>query len=723
MPAPQWQAPSHSAAPRSPWPEATHPASVPAAPGPQSAGEAEASVGLTEFADILRRRWRLIALTTVAITGLGIAFSIVAKPQFTASTLIFVDPRNRPSFQIEGTGIGGAYDPNLVDSQIVVIESDAVLRRVIQSERLLQDAEFTRGPGGPDFNAMRNLKEAVKVKRPDRTYVVEVQVRTESGEKSARLANAIAGAYLSDGRESKNETAARESSWLDRHLQNLQDRLKEAEARVEAYKVENKILGVEGRLVGEQQLSELNRGIVDAQRRAAEARAVLDQVEALRRSGRLPDATNEALRSGAIERLRTQLTEVLRLDANARSTLGPRHPAAIEIREQLAEIRRQINEELGRIAEGARSGFQVANANVQSLQRQLDGLKRDANATNATLLRLRELERAVEAQKAVYEKFLRDKEQIARLTVDTPAGRVIAPANVPQVRSFPNRPLIVSIAFVLGLFAGIGLALLIETIQRARGPRPSGQAPRRGAEPAFAPSSTAWMPPPAVLANLPGPKSRKAGGLFSLSRLGGKGGEPAPMPTLDAYIREPESAFSQEIRVWAQRLAPRIQGRDSVSLLLSGVEAGASNPALASNLALALVESGFPVLLVDGTGQETGLTSQLPSPLETIEIDVAGRPMLAKALMSHGKTTLAFLPFGGVSGPMSGTLRRAGSCPVLLIDGPSVGSPDLDRFELQGAVDGVIAVLPPGLDPASALLETTRRRFGAALVGVVGQAA
>jgi hypothetical protein len=59
----------------------------------------------------------------------------------------------------------------------------------------------------------------------------------------------------------------------------------------------------------------------------------------------------------------------------------------------------------------------------------------------------------------------------------------------------------------------------------------------------------------------------------------------------------------------------------------------------------------------------------------------------------------------------------------LLIDGPSIGSPDLDRFELQGAVDGVIAILPAGLDPAGALIETARRRFGDILLGVVGQAA
>ncbi len=88
----------------------------------------------------------------------------------------------------------------------------------------------------------------------------------------------------------------------------------------------------------------------------------------------------EALKSGVIERLRTQLTEVLRLEANARTTLGPQHPAYREIREQIVETRRQITEELNRIAEGARSAYQVAQSNVVSLEKQLDQLKREATA-------------------------------------------------------------------------------------------------------------------------------------------------------------------------------------------------------------------------------------------------------------------------------------------------------------------------------------------------------
>lgn len=680
----------------------------------RSANEGETPVGLAEFGDILRRRWKTIAATTAIVTTLGLAFAFLAKPQFMATTAIFVDPRNRASFQIEGTGTGGGYDPNLVDSQIVLIESNTVLRRVVAAEKLLTDPEFSNGPGNAEFNVMRNLKEAVKVKRPDRTYVVEVQVRTQSAEKSARIANAIAAAYLSDGRDSKTETADREQTWLDRHLKNLQDRLKDAEARVEAYKVENKILGVgsEGLLVGEQQLSELNRGIVEAQRRAAEAKSAMDQVDQLRRSGKLPDTTNDALRSAVIERLRGQLSEVLRLEANARSTLGPLHPAAVEIREQVSETRRQVNEELNRIAEGARSAYGVARANVVALERQLDGLKRDANSTNQTLLRLRELERAVEAQKTVYEKFLRDKEQIARLTVDTPAGRVIAPAVAPQSRTFPNRPLIAILAFVGGLFAGVGLALVLETLSQARGGnRPAAPGGWRG-----------WMrrgdgnPPPSG-PGLPNPAGARASQRIEPRRYGFGSGN---LPANQGFGATARGAnHGEEIRELAHQIGTHLGHGPAPTLLISGLKAGSGQPRLTASLGQALAELGWKVLLIDGSGAPDGLSSILATQ-KAVELRIGEN----REIVLDATGGLFLLPFGGLPHRAARNAPSpAGDCDIVLIDGPAVGTAALERFEFDHRVDGVIAWLPDGMGKSDDAMDLLDRRFGSALMGVVRQAA
>lgn len=680
----------------------------------------ETPVGIAEFGAILRRRWKTIVTTTAIVTSLGLSYAFMAKSSYTATTALFIDPRNKASFQIEASGTGASYDPNLVDSQTLVIESDTVLRRVIADEKLQDDAEFANGPGDAAANTLRNLQEAVKVKRPDRTYVVEIQVRTQSAEKSARIANAVARAYLNDGRDSKSETAQREQTWLEKYLKQLQDRLKDAEGRVEAYKRDNKILGVEGKLVGEQQLSELNRGIVEAQRKAAEAKAAMDQVEALRKSGRLPDSTAEALKSPVIDRLRGQLAEISRLDANARSTLGPRHPAAIEITQQKADVQRLIREELERIAAGARSAYAVARGNVVGLERQLEKLKTDATNTNSTLVRLRELERAVDAQKAVYEKFLRDKEQIARLTVDTPAGRVIAPAVAPQRRTWPNRPLILALSLFGGLFLGVALALLFETLSQARRSRKRGRLTEAtppeqpGGQLATPPAPAMREPMPALLAVLP-PATEPASSVRWLGR-GARKGAAGGRSTLDAVLLAPQSAYAQEIRNLADRIGAIAGPHPGATLMITGMDGGQGSPTLAANLAHALAARGLDILLVDGAGGPGALTGRLGGGSPTVEAEFGGslRPVLALG------PRLAFLPFGGVKGrgQRNQPRRRIG---LTLIDGPAIGSPALDQIDIERRIDGVIALVPPHADADGRIATELGRRFGDSLIGIVEQ--
>lgn len=706
-------------------PAGRQPGAAPSWPEQATRGE-ETPVGIAEFGAILRRRWKTIVTTTALVTSLGLSYAFLTKSSYTATTAIFIDPRNKASFQIEGSGTGAGYDPNLVDSQTLVIESDAVLRRVIADEKLQDDSEFANGPGDTAFNTLRNLQEAVKVKRPDRTYVVEIQVRTESAEKSARIANAVARAYLSDGRDSKSETAQREQTWLEKHLRQLQDRLKDAEARVEAYKQENKILGVEGRLVGEQQLSELNRGIVEAQRRAAEAKAALDQVEALRKSGRPPDATAEALKSPVIDRLRGQYAEISRLEANARSTLGPRHPAAIEVMQQKADVQRLIREELERIAAGARSAHAVANGNVLALERQLDKLKSDATSTNRTLLRLRELERAVEAQKAVYEKFLRDKEQIARLTVDTPAGRVIAPAVAPQRRTWPNRPLILALSLFGGLFLGVALALLFETLSQSRRPRRQrldpGNTPVAMQPEAPLPASNPFsrQDMPEVLATLP--TTVKTGSSVRWIGNGTRKAGVAARPTLDAVLRAPHSAYAREILNLAARIGAMVGQHSGATIMITGMVVDRArtpgSASLAANLAHALASQGENVLLVDGSGGPEALTAQLGNSGPAVEAEFGGSLHTALALGPH----LAFLPFGGVKrrAPTGrgGSARRIN---LTLIDGPAIGSAALDQIDIDRRIDGVIALVPSNADADGRIAAEISQRFGGSLMGLVGQ--
>ena len=276
------------------------------------------------------------------------------------------------------------------------------------------------------------------MKRAERTYVVDVSVTSQDPAKAARLANAVAQAYLAEQTDVRSDAARQISQSLSARLNELKDRVREAEDRVETFKARNNILGASGQLVSEQQLSELNNQLGVAHARTAAAKARLDQVERLQLSKDEIGAFPEAVQSQTIAALRSQYAEVMRREAEQMTSLGQRHPAVIEIQAEAARLRKMIEDEIHRIALSARSEYESARANEAALAANLETLKHSAVTTNEAMVTLRELERDVQASRAVYELFLvRARETGEQERLDTKNIRVISRAELPQGRSFP----------------------------------------------------------------------------------------------------------------------------------------------------------------------------------------------------------------------------------------------------------------------------------------------
>jgi uncharacterized protein involved in exopolysaccharide biosynthesis len=133
-----------------------------------------------------------------------------------------------------------------------------------------------------------------------------------------------------------------------------------------------------------------------------------------------------------------------------------------------ANAQRLVSEEVKRLANADRADHEAALTDEQSLATKLDALKRESIETSRASVRLRELEREVEASRAVYEAFLvRARETQEQERLDTANVRVISDAQVPVERSFPPRRLVMyGAALAIGLFGGIGFAGLGEFVRR-----------------------------------------------------------------------------------------------------------------------------------------------------------------------------------------------------------------------------------------------------------------
>jgi uncharacterized protein involved in exopolysaccharide biosynthesis len=251
-------------------------------------------------------------------------------------------------------------------------------------------------------------------------------------------------------------------------LNELRERVRRAEEQVETYKREHSIVGgAQGRLVDEQQLTELNNQLTLAKGRTAEAKARYDQILRLQRSGIDPGSTSEAVQSQTIGRLRELYATAARQEANLSAELGPRHPWVVDARAQTRNARQQITDELTRVTEATRTDYERSLVNENSLASSLDALKRRSMDTSLAFVKLRELERESEASRAVYEAFLvRTRQMREQERLDTTNVRILSDAQPPADRAWPPRRLVMLLAgLIAGFVGGAGLAYLLDLLR------------------------------------------------------------------------------------------------------------------------------------------------------------------------------------------------------------------------------------------------------------------
>ena len=175
-----------------------------------------------------------------------------------------------------------SLDSARVESEVEVLRSDSIALAVVKELKLTDDPEFFNNKpslwslifggifGSPSQDvrnriAVATLKGNLTVRRVGLTYVLEVSFRSPDREKAARIANAIAQAYVTDQLNIKYESARRASDWLQQRIAELRNQSNTAARAVEQYKEKNNIVDTGPRgLLSDLQVQELNSQMITA---------------------------------------------------------------------------------------------------------------------------------------------------------------------------------------------------------------------------------------------------------------------------------------------------------------------------------------------------------------------------------------------------------------------------------------------------------------------------
>ncbi|PIK69142.1 GumC family protein [Methylobacterium frigidaeris] len=499
------------------------------------AWERRSEDGLTlgDVGRLLRRRWLVILLPTVVAFGLAVTFVQVVTPRYTAEAKLLLESRDSAltRLQQDRGELPQPIDEQAVASQVQVVMSRDIAREAIKSLGLVGNAEFdpmVNGVGGlqqvlvmlglaqnpldrePVDRVMEKYFERLLVYPAGKSRILTIEFRSKDPELAAKAANTISDLYLSSLAAAKVDTARYASTWLGTNIETLRSRVAEAEAKVEAFRARNGLIGSGGTTnqpLAAQQLAEISTQLTQARAAQADAGAKAKLIREMLKDGRgfeIPDVANNELIRRLVEQ-RIGLRAQLALEAR---TLLPQHPRMKELRAQLEGLETQIRAAADRAVRTLENDARIAGSRVESLQAAVDAQRSIVAKANGDEVELRALEREAKAQREQLESYLgRFREAAARDAASAaPAdARVVSRAVVPDLPSFPKKLPIVIFATVIALLFAIGSVVAKALLAgdppgRGRG-RPSSRPPLRRPETEpvpEAPVAVAPVHPPAT---------------------------------------------------------------------------------------------------------------------------------------------------------------------------------------------------------------------------------
>lgn len=609
-----------------------------------------------------RRQWRLAVLGTAAGLLLGILYILTAVPLYTARTSVLIDRENRAIADQLSTLGGVVDDEPMVLSQVELLKSDTISLAVVDKLKLTEDAEFNAA-GGSLIGAVvstaravvnvaswfsaeaepageqearrqaasRHVQDGMQVGRVGRTYVLEISYVSPSPALSARITRAIADAYLTDKLDSKYQATRRAGTWLQERIEELRQKSLETDLAVQKFRTANGLVSTGGRLVTDQQLTELNSALIVAQADTAKAEANLNRIQDIIERGQTDAIVTDVLDSSVSNKLREKYLEASKREAEIADRLGPNHVQAVRLRGEMREYQRLMFEELGRIAASYQSNLDVAKSREKSLTDSVAQATGVSATANETQVQLRELEREAETYKNLYQTFLqRYQEAIQQQSFPVTEARIISQATKPDRPSHPRKALVLALALVLGCGAGVGLAAFREFRDRFFR---TGDQVRDVLGQEFL-----------GIAPLVDGESLRSVEAVEEERFHPRAVR-KPSAISNYVVDHPLSAFAETMR--SAKIAADLNLSDKASKVIGVVSVlpGEGKSTVAVNFAELLASQGARTLLIDADLRNPGATRTIGRHADAglIEAVLEGRSVRDLLLLNE-KTKLAFLP-------------------------------------------------------------------------------
>lgn len=456
---------------------------------------------LAQLSTIARSMWRfrwpsVLVAWLVAIAGAVIVFRI--PDQYEATARIYVDTQSILKPLMSGL----AVQPN-VEQQVVMLSRTLVSRPNVEKLVRMADLDLSSQSKAQQEALMARLMATIEIKSVGRDNLYTLAFRDSDAAKAQRVVQSLVSIFVESSLGASRKDTDVAKVFINEQIKTYEAKLQEAEARLKAFRLRNIELQTGQGGDAASRLGELSEQMKQAKLELLEAEQARDAVR--------KQINNEKSESGSASTSNALLDQPAanfvtpeidaRIEAQKRNLDGllqrftDQHPDVISTRKLIRDLEEQRKTEIQELRKAAMASPASASTNNSLVYQELNRLLASSEAQIAALrARVAEyssrynqarefiktapeieseasqLNRDYAINKKNYEDLVSRRESAAMSgDLDMAAGvadfRLIDPPRVSPKPVSPNRLVLLAIAMILSLAAGLFLAFAASQIR------------------------------------------------------------------------------------------------------------------------------------------------------------------------------------------------------------------------------------------------------------------
>ena len=547
-------------------------------------------IHLKDYVRLIKKRRNLVLTVFISIFALALIITVATTSIYKASIKVLIEKNERANFMPGANYAYSSYDPEFYETQYQLITSAAVARKVV--DLLAADQTFNTY-FGKMFKATPDNKEAradaiakmirggISVNPVKNSKIVDISYLSENPVLAQVIANTVAKAYIEELLEMSMSSTQYTIQWMTKKAEEEREKLEKSERSLQAYMKDQNFVAIEDKVaVVPQKITEINSQLIKAEAKRKETETLYNKVRGI--SANISDAESiSAVASDpTVQSLRQQILKAEQQNMELSQKYGAKHPTMVRANEDLKGLKAKRDQEIRRVIDSIKNEYEMARSNEASLRGLLSQTNSEALNVNDKLIEYKVLSREAETNRQLYDALIkRIKEQSITEQVRSANVLIVENAEKPTSPVTPRTARNLLLGLLIGLLGGVGMVFFAEYLDQTI-KSPEDAESKLGVS---------------VLGMIPLLKTPEH-------------------PIEQMVLKEPISAFTENYKAIRTALLLSAADRPPQKILVTSAQPEEGKTVTAINLATAIAQSDYSVLLVDADLRKPRLYKALGLP-------------------------------------------------------------------------------------------------------------